>query len=93
MRSLLVAAALGLGLLSAGVMTDRAAAAPVHDRAPVSTSQEVTAVHYQRGYDQRGHDRPHYVPPPRHHWHRYVPSPPPRHSWGHPQPYQYGSRY
>lgn len=88
MRSLLVAAALGLGLLSAAATVDPAAAAPY--RAGISqpgTSLAITPVHYQR----HGYHRPHYAPPPRHHWHRYAP--PPRHAWRQPRPHQYGSRY
>ncbi len=92
MRSLLVAAALGLGLLSAGATTSTAAAAPFGARAPGGVASEVTPVHYQRGYGYHGYHRPHYVPPPRHHWHRYAPPPPPRHSWHHHRHYQYGWR-
>jgi hypothetical protein len=88
-RSLLVAAALGLGLLAAGGTIDTAAAAPYRAAAPAGVTQLVTPVHYER----RGYHRPQYVPPPRHHWHRYPPAPPPHHSWRHPRPYQYGSRY
>lgn len=92
MRSLLVAAALSLGLLAAGTATDSAAAAPFPGRSPTSFAQEVAPVHYQRGYAGGGHYQRHYVPPPRHHWHRYAP-PPHHHSWRHVRPYQYGSRY
>jgi hypothetical protein len=88
MRNLLVAAALGLGLLSAAANT--AAAGPLGGSAPASTAAAVTPVHYQRGYDHRRYHRPRYVPPPRYHAPRYLP---PRHdhSWRyHPQ--QFGWR-
>jgi hypothetical protein len=88
MRSLFVAAALGLGLLSAAATLNLAAAEPYHPGAPASMHQEATPVHYER----HGGHHPHYVPPPRHHWHRHAP-PPPRHSWRHLRPNQYGSRY
>ncbi|WP_211259490.1 hypothetical protein [Belnapia moabensis] len=69
MRRFLVAAALGLGLLSAGATLDGAGAAPFHQEGP-----GVTLVH--------GDHWRHYAPPPRHHWHRYAP--PPRHyGWQH----------
>ncbi|MDN3566406.1 hypothetical protein QWZ14_18700 [Paeniroseomonas aquatica] len=86
MRSLLLAAALGLGLLSAGGSAAPAAAAPYHAGPAADLAQAATPVHYERhGY------RPHYAPP-RHHWHRYAP-PPPRHSWRHqPRHYYYGAR-
>jgi hypothetical protein len=91
MLSLLVAAALGLGLLSAG--TQGAAAAPFHEQAPAGFTPLATQVHYQRGYDHRGYYQPHYAPPPRHHWHRYAPPPPrPHHSWHQPRPHHYGWR-
>ncbi|MBL6454633.1 hypothetical protein JMJ55_04810 [Belnapia sp. T6] len=90
MRSLLVAAALGLGLLSAG--TQDAAAAPFPAQAPAGLAQSAIPVHYQRGYDHRGYHQPHYAPPPRHHWHRYAPPPPPHRSWHHPRPHHYGWR-
>ncbi|MBL6078272.1 hypothetical protein JMJ56_09670 [Belnapia sp. T18] len=65
MRRFLAAAALGLGLLSAGAALDGAGAAPFHREGPV-----VTPVH--------GDHWRHYAPPPRHHhWHRHAP--PPRH--------------
>lgn len=88
MRSLLLAAALGLGLLSAGGSATTATAAPYHAAPVAGLAQAVTPVHYQRP----GH-RPHYAPPPRHYRHRYAPPPPPRHSWRHqPRHYQYGAR-
>src|SRR4051812_14297501 len=72
MRSLLVAATLGLGLLSAGTTIRHAAAAPFHDRAPANIGEQLTPAHDQRGYDHRGHGRQYYAPPP-----------PPHHSWRH----------
>jgi hypothetical protein len=91
-RSLLIAAALGVDLLSAGVTTDTAAAAPFSNRESASAAHEVTPAHYQRGYDHRGYHPQHYMPPPRHHWNRYAPRRP-DHSWRHQRSYQYGSRY
>jgi hypothetical protein len=91
MRSLLVAAALSLGLLAVGTTADTAAAAPFPDRSLTSFAQEVTPVHYQRGYGRGGYYQRHYAPPARHDWHRYAP--PPHHSWRHARRYQYGSRY
>ena len=85
MSKFFIAAALGLGLLSAGAAAN---AAPfLH----AGTEAGVTQVHYQGGPH-----RPHYAPPPRPHHHRYAPPPPPRHyGWHAPQhrPYrQYGWR-
>jgi hypothetical protein len=82
MRRVLVAAALGLGLLSAGATLTDAGAAPFRPEGPV-----VTLAH--------GPHWRHYAPPPRHHhWHR--PAPPPRHyGWHRPphhQPRTYGWR-
>ena len=91
MRSLLIAAALGVGLLSAGAVTDNAAAAPFSNREAASVAHEVTPAHYQRGYDHRGYHRQHYTPP-RHHWNRYAPRRP-DHSWRRQRSYQYGSRH
>ncbi|RYH13306.1 MAG: hypothetical protein EON57_02190 [Alphaproteobacteria bacterium] len=87
MRSLLVAAALGLGLLAAGATGGDAAASPYRGTTP-AMGPMVMPVHYEH----RGYHRPHYVPPPRHHW-RHAP-PPPRHGWRHPRAhhYQYGAR-
>ncbi len=75
MRRFLVAAALGLGLLSAGATLNGAGAAPFAQEGPA-----VTLVH--------GPHWRHYAPPPRHHhWHRYAP--PPRHyGWHRPHHYQ-----
>ena len=88
MRSLLVAAALGLGLLTASATGDAAAADPYRGTMP-AMSQSAMPVHYEH----RGYHRPHYVPPPRHHWRRYAPPPPPsRHGWRPPHSYQYGGR-
>jgi hypothetical protein len=91
-RSLIIAAALGVGLISAGVITNDAAAAPFSNREAANVTHEITPAHYQRGYDHRGYHRPHYMSPPRHNWNRF----PPRrheHSWRHQRSYQYGSRY
>jgi hypothetical protein len=82
MRRFLVAAALGLGLLSAGATPNGAGAAPFPQEGPA-----VALVH--------GPHWRHYAPPPRHHhWHRYAP--PPRHTgWHRPhhdQPRHYGWR-
>jgi len=91
-RSLIIAAALGVGLLSAGAITNDVAAARFNNREAASVTHEITLAHYQGGYDHRGYHRPHYMPPPRHHWNRF----PPRryeHSWRHQRSYQYGSRY
>ena len=89
MRSLLVAAALGLGLLSAAV--NPAAAHPLGTVAPAESVDAVTPVHYRHGHGHRGYHRPRYVPPPRHHGHRYLP---PRHdhSRRHQPPQQFGWR-
>ena len=89
MRKLFAAAALGLGLLSAGSAIGTATAAPYNALSSVGMSQAATPVRYEH----RGYHRPHYVPPPRHHWRRHTPPPPRHHSWRHPRPYQYGSRY
>jgi hypothetical protein len=90
MRSLLVAAALGLGLLSAA--TSIAAAGPFGAGAPAGATHAVTPVQYQRGYDHRGYHRPHYMPPSRHHWHRHAP---PRHEHypRHQPPQRFGARH
>ncbi len=82
MRRFLVAAALGLGLLSAGATLNGAGAAPFAQEGPAVT--QVHGPHWR-----------HYAPPPRHHhWHRYAP--PPRHyGWHRPrhdQPRHYGWR-
>jgi hypothetical protein len=69
MRSLL-AAALGLGLLSAGAMMGSAASAPFHDQAPGRIGVQTTPVHYEHGYHPQGYHRPHYAPPPHHGWRR-----------------------
>jgi hypothetical protein len=87
MRRLLVAAALGLGILAVGATGHDAAASPYRGTVP-ALSQSPVLVHYEH----RGYHRPHYAPPPRHHWRRYAPPPPPRHGWRHPHPYQYGAR-
>ncbi|MBS7811907.1 hypothetical protein [Roseococcus pinisoli] len=90
MRRILIAAALGLGLMTAG-----AEAAPVIGAAPVVAGEGITTVQYHPHYRPH-HHRPHYRPPPprphygyRHpppHWrhHRHPPRhygyrPPPRH--------------
>ena len=83
MRRLLVAIALGLGVLAAGAGSDDAAASPYRGTAP-AMSHSAMPVHYQH----RGYYRPHYVPPPRHYGHRHAPPPPPRHGWRDPRPYR-----
>ena len=90
MRSFFVAAALGLGLLTAGATMHNAAAAPFPERALAGTAEAITPVHYRPAPHRHGYYRPHYVPP-RHRWHR--PAPPPPHAWRHPAPQRYGSRY
>ncbi|TCH96833.1 hypothetical protein EJV46_19890 [Roseococcus sp. SYP-B2431] len=83
MSKFFIAAALGLGLLSAGPAANAATALRVDAHA------EVTPVHYQGGHHGR-----HYAPPRRHHHHHYAP--PPRHyGWHAPvhRPHrQYGWR-
>ncbi len=81
MRRFFVAAALGLGLLSAGATLDGSGAAPFHHGDPA-----VTLMH--------GHHWRHYAPPPRHHWHRYAPPPRHHHGWHHGRPHHryYGWR-
>ena len=91
MRRLLVAAALGLGLLSAGPTVPGAIAAPLRDASPQLLASGITPVHGDRWYPDRGYHRPHYAPPPRHHWHRW--EPPRHHGWHHPRPYRHGWRY
>jgi len=78
MRRFLAAAALGLGLLSAGAALDGAGAAPFRHEGP-----GVTLAH--------GDHWPHSAPPPRPHWPRYAP-PPRHHHWRHyaPPPRHYG---
>lgn len=85
MRRLIVAAALGLGMLAAGATGHDAVASPYRATIP-AFSQAPVPVHYEH----RSYHRPHYAPPPHHHWRRHGPSPPPRHGWRHP--YQYGAR-
>lgn len=85
MSKFLIAAALGLGLLSAGTAAQAATRAP-HPGA----SAGVTEVQYRGG----DHHRPHYAPPRPSHRH-YAPPPRPRHYGGHMphRPYrQYGWR-
>lgn len=77
MSKFFIAAALGLGLLSAG--TGAQAAPALH----VDTHAGVTPVHYQGGYRHR----PHYVPPHR----RYAP--PPRHYGWHAPPHRSNRHY
>jgi hypothetical protein len=81
MSKFFIAAALGLGLLSAGTAANAATALRV------DTHASVTPVQYQGGH------RPHYAPP--RHFHRHY-APPPRHyGWRAPvhRPYrQYGWR-
>ncbi len=80
MSKFFIAAALGLGLLSAGTAANAATALRI------DTHAGVTPVHDHGGYRHR----PHYVPPHRHY------APPPRHyGWHAPahRPYrQYGAR-
>jgi hypothetical protein len=93
MRSLLVAATLGLGLLSAGTIPGTAAATPYSAMRPAGLAEQVAPIsplHYQLGYHHRDY-RPRYAPPP-HHWHGYGR---PRHDHfsRHHRPYGYGPRY
>ena len=84
MSKFLIAAALGLGLLSAGT-----AGAATRIMPHEGITAGVTQVQY-RG----GHYRPHYAPPPRHHRH-YAPPRPRHYGWHAPQrrPFrQYGAR-
>ncbi|MDB5414659.1 MAG: hypothetical protein JWR10_2994 [Rubritepida sp.] len=84
MRSFLIAAALGLGLLSAGPATSTATAAPLNvAAASTDLSGGIELVQYRPGYG-----RPHYAPRP--HWRpapRYYGPPrhygPPRYYGGH----------
>ncbi len=91
MRRLLIAAALGLGVVSAGAAPRPAEAAPFNP-GQVEWGVNVTPVQYYRhGY----YARPHYVPrryygPPRRYGY-YAPPPPPRYYRHHPRPY-YGWR-
>jgi len=85
-RRLLIAAALGFGLLSGGELTSAASANPYGHAAgerPQVADPIVTPVHYERGFHGHGHYRPYYAPPPHRHWQRYAPPPryyqPPRH--------------
>jgi len=104
MRRLLIAAALGLGILSTGATIRPADAAPFNP-GQVERGVGVTPVQYRHhGYHPpRHYGRPHYGPrpyygPPRRHYGPprrygyYAPPPPPRH-WRHhpPRPY-YGWR-
>jgi hypothetical protein len=71
MSKFFIAAALGMGLLSAGTAAHASARAP-----HVGVSAGVTEVQYHGGYR-----RPHYVPPHRH----YAPPPPRHYGWRAPQ--------
>jgi hypothetical protein len=97
MRRLLIAATLGLGLLSAGGMAaDAAAVAGTRGHAAPARAEAddghllLTPAHYQRDFHHHGHRRPHYAPPPplRHHWHRVAP-PPARYHDGHARDRRY----
>jgi hypothetical protein len=86
MRRLLIAAALGLGLLSAGGLTSTASANPHGHSAgqrPSAADSLIAPVHYERGFHRHGHYRPHYASPSYRHWQRYEPPAryyhPPRH--------------
>jgi hypothetical protein len=94
MRRLLVAATLGLGLLSAGGLAAGAAAGPLGDGADAhaaSAGRPLTPAHYQRGFQHHGHHRPHFAPPPRHHWYRVAP--PSWHRNGHARDHRLEGRY
>lgn len=77
MRRLVLASALGLGLLAMAGAGGPASAMPLSTRAPVAAiapdASLLTPVHYRRSY---GHDyrrsyyapRRYYYAPPRHHW-------------------------
>lgn len=93
MRSLLIAAALGIGLISG-----TAEAAPVIGAAPVTTLEGATMVQYRHHPHHRPHYRPHhhhrhYAPPPRHYHPRPHHHPHYRHhGWRHQPPRYYGWR-
>ncbi|WP_421992544.1 hypothetical protein [Roseococcus sp.] len=86
MRHLLIAAALGVGLLSTGAATQQASAAPFN--ASGIEGPGVTTVQYYGGHYRRPYYPPppprYYAPRPRHYG--YYAPPPPRH-YGHPRPY------
>ncbi|MDB5376655.1 MAG: hypothetical protein JWR00_1101 [Rubritepida sp.] len=92
MRRLLIAAALGIGVLSAGAASQQAAAAPFHP-GQAEWGVGVTPVQYYR----HGYARPYYGPrhyygygPPRRYGY-YAPPPPPRYYRPYHSPY-YGWR-
>jgi len=89
LRKLLIAAALGLGLLSGGAVTQKASAAPFN-AAGIEAGVGVTPVQYYRD----GYRRPYYGPRhygPRHHRPRHY-APRPRHYgyYAPPRPYRHG---
>lgn len=89
MRHLLMAAALGIGLFSAGALTGTASASPIGHAAVSQAEAAVPAiapVHYDPRAYRHGPYRPYYAPPPHRHWQRY--QPPPRHY--HPPPHRPG---
>jgi hypothetical protein len=96
MRHLLIASAIGLGILSAGSTVRPADAAPFN---PVQAEWGVGVTPVQ--YYRHGYERPYYAPrhyygtpryygPPRHYGY-YAPPPPPRYYRHQPRPY-YGWR-
>jgi hypothetical protein len=91
MRNFLIAAALGVGLLSAGAATQQASAAPFN-AGGMAVGEGVTQVQYYGGYYRRPYHPPppprYYAPRPRYYGH-YAPPPPPRY-YRHPRPYYRG---
>lgn len=92
MRSLLIASALGLGILSAGTAVQPADAAPFNP-GQVELGVGATPVQYYRhGYYARPYYGPRrYYGPPRRYGYYAPPPPPPRYYRYHPRPY-YGWR-
>lgn len=107
MHRLLIAAALGLGLLAAGgtqAPADATAFGATAQPARIQADALLMPVQYQRhGYGGRHHYAPpprhfqrhHHAAPPRHHrsYHGYRHAPAPHHVWRQPRPQQYGWRY
>jgi hypothetical protein len=95
MRRLLIAAALGIGVLSTGAVTPQASAAPFN-AGGIEVGVGVTPVQYYRGGYYR---RPYYAPPPPRYYGYgpprrygyYAPPPPPRYYRYNHRPY-YGWR-
>jgi hypothetical protein len=83
MRRFITAAALSLGLFSAGGTLVSATARPYRDAAPAQVTDGITPVHDLRHPHRRA--GPHFVPP-RSHWHGYAPAPRHRYSRDHRGP-------